>query len=245
MSQNKLKALCAKAALYYILPKLHGSTILGIGTGSTTNLFIELMAQKKIRLKGAVASSIATKKLLEKHEIKVFKLDEVDSLELYIDGADESNSNLELVKGGGGALTQEKIVAAASKEFEQLLNSQLSKTKIEEGKVIEGKINKITEKFVFLFIEGLKSEPVLDINELKSMGWNDKIKIGEKIPVLLERIEDKNGEVLVSASKAQKIKGWDKLVEAYEKKEPIMGKITSKCKGGCIVEHIERGELMF
>ena len=137
------------------------------------------------------------------------------------------------------------LSSTASKEFEQLLNSQLSKTKIEEGKVIEGKINKITEKFVFLFIEGLKSEPVLDINELKSMGWNDKIKIGEKIPVLLERIEDKNGEVLVSASKAQKIKGWDKLVEAYEKNEPIMGKITSKCKGGCIVEHIDTGSLMF
>ena len=133
----------------------------------------------------------------------------------------------------------------ASKEFEQLLNSQLSKTRIEEGKVIEGKINKITEKFVFLFIEGLKSEPVLDINELKSMGWSEKIKIGEKIPVLLERIEDKNGEVLGSASKAQKIKGWDKLVEAYEKNEPIMGKITSKCKGGCIVEHIDTGSLMF
>ena len=62
---------------------------------------------------------------------------------------------------------------------------------------------------------------------------------------LLEKIEDKNGEVLVSASKAQKIKGWDKLVEAYEKNEPIMGKITSKCKGGCIVEHIDTGSLMF
>ena len=133
----------------------------------------------------------------------------------------------------------------ASKEFEQLLNSQLSKTKIEEGKVIEGKINKITDKFVFLFIEGLKSEPVIDINELKSMGLLEKVKVGEKISVLLERIEDKNGEVLVSASKAQKIEGWDKLVEAYEKNEPIMGKITSKCKGGCIVEHIDTGSLMF
>ena len=132
-----------------------------------------------------------------------------------------------------------------SKEFEQLLNNQLSRTKIEEGKIIEGKINKITEKYVFLFIENLKSEPVLDINELKSMGLTEKIKVGEKISVLLEKIEDKNGEVLVSASKAQKIKGWDKLVEAYEKKEPIMGKITSKCKGGCIVEHIETGSLMF
>ena len=134
---------------------------------------------------------------------------------------------------------------AQSKEFEQLLNNQLSKTKIEEGKIIDGKINKITEKFVFLFVEGLKSEPVLDINELKSMGLSEKIKIGEIIPVLLERIEDKNGEVVVSASKAQKIKGWDKLVEAYEKNEPIMGRIQSKCKGGCIVEHIDTGSLMF
>ena len=133
----------------------------------------------------------------------------------------------------------------ASKEFEKLLNSKLSKTQIEEGKIIDGKINKITDKFVFLFVEGLKSEPVLDINELKGMGLGDKIKLGEKISVLLEKIEDKNGEVLVSANKAQKIKGWDKLVEAYEKNEPIMGKITSKCKGGCIVEHIDTGSLMF
>ena len=134
----------------------------------------------------------------------------------------------------------------ASKEFEKLLNSQLSKVNIEEGKIINGKINKITDKFVFLFIEGLKSEPVLDVNELKSMGLNEKIKIGETIPVLLEKIEHpKTGEIVVSASKAQKIKGWDKLVEAYEKNEPIMGKITSKCKGGCIVEHIDTGSLMF
>ena len=133
----------------------------------------------------------------------------------------------------------------ASKEFEKLLNTKLSKTQIEEGKIIEGKINKITDKFVFLFIEGLKSEPVLDINELKTMGLGEKIKLGETISVLLEKIEDRNGEVLVSANKAQKIKGWDKLVEAYEKNEPIMGKITSKCKGGCIVEHIDTGSLMF
>ena len=132
-----------------------------------------------------------------------------------------------------------------NQQFEELLNSQLSKINIEEGKIIEGKINKITEKYVFLHVDGLKSEPVLDINELKSMGLGEKIKIGEKISVLLEKLEDKMGEVVVSASKAQKIKGWDKLVEAYEKKEPIMGKITSKCKGGCIVEHIETGSLMF
>ena len=133
----------------------------------------------------------------------------------------------------------------ATSEFEKLLNSEFSKVQIEEGKIIEGKINKITDKFVFLFVEGLKSEPILDINELRTIGLGEKIKVGETIPVLLEKIEDKNGEVLVSASKAQKIKGWDKLVEAYEKNEPIMGKITSKCKGGCIVEHIETGSLMF
>ena len=134
----------------------------------------------------------------------------------------------------------------ASKEFKDLLNSQLSKTKnLAEGKIIEGKITKVTEKFVFLFIEGLKSEPVIDVNELKSMGLSDQIKLGSKISVLLERIEDKNGEVIVSASKALKIRGWDKLVEAYEKNTPIMGKITSKCKGGVIVEHIETGSLMF
>ncbi len=133
----------------------------------------------------------------------------------------------------------------ASKEFEKLLNSKLSKTQIEEGKIIEGKINKITDKFVFLFVEGLKSEPVLDINELKNMGLSDKIKLNETIPVLLEKIEDKNGEVLVSASKARKIAGWQKLIECHEKNEPIMGKIISKCKGGAIVEHIDTGSLMF
>ena len=132
-----------------------------------------------------------------------------------------------------------------TKEFEQLLNTQLSKINIEEGKIIEGKINKITEKYVFLFCDGLKSEPVLDVNELKTMGLGEKLKIGEKIPVLLEKIEDKNGDVIVSASKARKIAGWEKLVECYEKNEPVMGKIISKCKGGAIVEHIDTGSLMF
>ena len=135
---------------------------------------------------------------------------------------------------------------AKNKEFEKLLNNQISKTKnLTEGKIIEGTVTKIGEKYVFLFIEGLKSEPIIDINELKTLGLSKKIEIGEKIQVLLERIEDKNGEVLVSASKAQKIKGWDMLVKAFENNEPIMGKITSKCKGGVIVEHIDTGSLMF
>ena len=129
--------------------------------------------------------------------------------------------------------------------FEKLLSSQLSKNKIEEGKIIDGKITKITEKFVFIFIQGLKSEPVIDINELKTIGYKEKILVGENIPVLLEKIEDKNGEVIVSAAKAQKIKGWYELERAYENNESISGKITSKCKGGVIVEHTETGSLMF
>jgi len=133
----------------------------------------------------------------------------------------------------------------ANKDFENLLNSQLSKIKIEEGKIIDGLVTKITNKFVFLFVEGLKSEPVLDINELKSLNLIDKIKEGSKIAVLLEKIEDKNGDVVVSATKAQKIKGWYELEKAYEKNEPIIGRIVSKCKGGVICEHIDTKSLLF
>ena len=132
----------------------------------------------------------------------------------------------------------------ASKEFEKLLNSQISKSKIEEGKIIDGKITKITDKYVYIFIENLKSEPILDASEIKSLKLGD-IKIGTKIPVLLEKIEDRNGDVIVSAIKAQRIKGWHELERAYEKKEIITGKITGKVKGGVIVEHIDTGSLMF
>ena len=137
------------------------------------------------------------------------------------------------------------ISTSQSQEFKKLLIDNFSKTKIEEGKIINGKINKVTEKFVFLFVEGLKSEPVLDINELKSMGLADKIKVGETISVLLEKIEDKNGEVIVSASKAQKIRGWYMLEKAYEENMNVKGKIISKCKGGVIVEHADTKSLMF
>ena len=133
----------------------------------------------------------------------------------------------------------------ANQQFQELLNSQLSKNKVEEGKIVEGKITKISEKYIFIFIPGLKSEPIIDINELKIIGLSSKIEEGQTIPVLLEKIEDRNGEVIVSAIKAQKIKGWYELEKAYEDNKSINGKITSKCKGGVIVEHIETGSLMF
>jgi len=137
------------------------------------------------------------------------------------------------------------LSSPASQQFEKLLNNQLSKNKIEEGKVIEGKITKITEKYIFLFIQGLKSEPVIDINEMKIIGMQNKIVEGETVSVLLEKIEDKNGDVIVSAQKAKKIKGWYELEKAYEENKSINGKITSKCKGGVIVEHVETQSLMF
>ena len=107
------------------------------------------------------------------------------------------------------------LKTSASKEFEQLLNSQLSKTKIEEGKIIEGKVNKITEKFVFLFIEGLKSDPILDINELKSMDMLHKVKIGEKILCthnLLHLVTIK-----LSIGKPKLISGYLIRLQFYEK----------------------------
>ena len=137
------------------------------------------------------------------------------------------------------------LSSPASQQFEKLLNSQLSKNKIEEGKIIEGKITKITNKYIFLFIPGLKSEPVIDVNEMKMIGISEKVKEGDKISVLLEKIEDKNGDVIVSAQKAQKIEGWNKLVKCYENNELINGKIVQKTKGGVIVEHVETGSLMF
>lgn len=109
--QLKLKQDVARAALSYI----EDDMILGVGTGSTVNCLIELLP--KVRLKGAVASSQVTQDKLEALGIEVMDLNFVGELDLYIDGADEVNPNLQLIKGGGGALTREKIVAAASKEF--------------------------------------------------------------------------------------------------------------------------------
>ena len=107
-----------------------------------------------------------------------------------------------------------------TKEFEKLLNSQSSKSKIEEGKIIDCKVAKITEKYIFVDYPGLKSEAVIDINEYKSINKNtENLKIGDKISVLLEKLEDRNGEILVSAVKAFKILGWNKLVKKFENNE--------------------------
>ena len=121
----------------------------------------------------------------------------------------------------------------------------MSKNKIEEGTIVEGKITKITDKYVFIFINGLKSEPVIDTNEIKMIGIQDKISVGSTLSVFLERIEDKQGNVIVSAIKAQKIKGWEALVECHKNNELIDCKYIQKTKGGMIVEHVQTKTLCF
>ena len=123
-----------------------------------------------------------------------------------------------------------------AKEFEKLLDSQYSEVKIEEGKVISCTIDKITDKFVYLSKSGLKQEPVLDKNELKSIGLLDKIKEGGQISVLLEKLEHpKTGEIVVSAERALKLAGWNTILGLYEKQEPVKGRILRKIKGGAEV----------
>lgn len=113
MDQDALKKQVAEAALRFV-PE---GEIIGVGTGSTANFFIDGLASLKDRIKGAVASSDATAERLKQHGIEVFSLNDVGSLPVYVDGADEVNSHREMIKGGGGALTREKIVAAAAREF--------------------------------------------------------------------------------------------------------------------------------
>lgn len=113
MTQDDKKRKAAEAALAYV----EDDTVIGVGTGSTANYFVEQLARIKGRINGAVASSDATATLLKKHGIPVVELNDQFELSVYVDGADEATAHRQLVKGGGGALTREKIVAAASRRF--------------------------------------------------------------------------------------------------------------------------------
>ncbi len=117
MNQNEMKQAVADAALEYIRPKLENDTVLGIGTGSTANLFIDSLAGIKGLINATVASSEASAERLKSHGIPVYDLNTVNQVDFYIDGADESNRALQLIKGGGAALTREKIVTAVADTF--------------------------------------------------------------------------------------------------------------------------------
>ena len=112
MTQDELKQAVARAALDYV-----PGGIIGVGTGSTARLFIEALAGIKDKIRGAVPSSEDTRRRLEGHGIRIFDLNEVESMPVYIDGADEINAEMHMIKGGGGALTREKIVSAVAEKF--------------------------------------------------------------------------------------------------------------------------------
>jgi len=116
MNQDLKKENSAKEAFNLIKPNLQKDTVIGIGTGSTTNFFIEELNKEKIHIKGVICSSNASEKLID-NSYDVFSLNEVHSIDFYVDGADEYNDRKELIKGGGGALTREKILAYSSDQF--------------------------------------------------------------------------------------------------------------------------------
>jgi ribose 5-phosphate isomerase A len=113
MTQDEMKQAVARAAIEYVVP----GEIIGVGTGSTANFFIDELGKIKDRIKGAVASSEATAERLRSHGITVFDLNDVESMSVYIDGADEITAKGAMIKGGGAALTREKIVASVAKQF--------------------------------------------------------------------------------------------------------------------------------
>ena len=117
MNQDQLKQAVAQAAVDFIAPRLERRSIVGVGTGSTANYFIDALAKLRDDFDGAVASSEATAARLKAHGIPVYDLNSVAELEFYVDGADETDGRLQLVKGGGAALTREKIVAAVARTF--------------------------------------------------------------------------------------------------------------------------------
>lgn len=117
MDQNELKKAVAKAAADYVQQRLESDTVIGVGTGSTANYFIEYLGEFRDDIHATVASSEETARRLKALNIEVIDLNAASEVSIYVDGADESNPHLHLIKGGGGALTREKIIAAVAKEF--------------------------------------------------------------------------------------------------------------------------------
>ena len=190
-----MKKAAAKAALDYV----EADTIIGIGTGSTANHFIDLLAGIKGRIEGTVASSVASAERLKKHGIPVFDLNAVGDLSLYVDGADEASHHLHLIKGGGGALTREKIVAAASKMFVCIAD--------------ESKLVDVLGKFPL---------PVEVIPMARSYVARQIVKLGGQ-PVLREGFTTDNGNVILDVHNLKIMNP----VELEAKLNNIVGVVTN------------------
>ncbi len=169
MNADEMKRAAAEAAIEYV----ENGMIVGIGTGSTANHFIDLLARIKSRIDGTVASSEASAERLRGHGIPVMDLNDVGDLPLYVDGADESNEQLHLIKGGGGALTREKIVAGASEKFVCIAD--------------ESKLVRVLGKFPL---------PVEVIPMARSFIARQLVKLGGK-PVLREGFTTDNGNIIL------------------------------------------------
>ena len=195
MNADAMKKAAAEAALTYVEPGM----IVGIGTGSTANHFIDLLAGMKNQIDGTVASSIASAKRLEGHGIRVMNLNEAGQLSLYVDGADESNTHLQLIKGGGGALTREKIVAGASGKFVCIAD--------------DSKLVKVLGKFP-LPIEVIPMAQALVAREMVKLGGN---------PVLREGFTTDNGNIILDIHDLEILNA----VELESKINQIPGVVTN------------------
>jgi len=195
MTQDELKQAVAQAALAYVVE----GKIVGVGTGSTARLFIEALAGMKDRIAGAVASSEDTRKRLEGHGIKVFDLNDVTDLPVYIDGADEITAEMHMIKGGGGALTREKIVSAVAKQFVCIADGS--------------KLVPVLGNFP-LPVEVIPMASAYVARELTKLGGT---------PVLREGVVTDNGNLILD------VKGWQIVdpVDLESRLNQIVGVVTS------------------
>ena len=195
MSQDNKKKQAAEAAIQYI----EDGTIVGVGTGSTVNFFIEALGEIKGRIEGAVSSSVASEALLKKQGIPVFDLNAVGDIPVYVDGADEANEHRHLIKGGGGALTREKIVAAASDKFVCI---------VDDSKIVP--------------ILGTFPLPIEVIPMAQSYVAREVTKLGGK-PVLRDGFTTDNGNVILDVHNLK----IDNPVELESKLNEIVGAVTN------------------
>ncbi len=195
MTQDELKKAAALAALDYIKP----GTVLGVGTGSTVNHFIDALTSVKGKIDGAVASSVATAERLKKHGIPVLELNAAGELPLYVDGADEATRHLHLIKGGGGALTREKIVAQASEKFVCI---------IDESKLVD--------------VLGRFPLPIEVVPMARSLVGRELVKLGGE-PVLRQGFSTDNGNIIIDVHNLKILNP----VEIEEKLNQIPGVVTN------------------
>ena len=195
MNQDEMKLAVAQAAIEHVV----ADTIIGVGTGSTANFFIDELAKIKHKINGAVASSEATAERLRGHGIEVFDLNSVNEMSVYIDGADETNKAFHLIKGGGGALTREKIVAAVADKFVCIVD--------------ESKLVSYMGKFPL---------PVEVIPMARSYVAREIVKLGGE-PVLREGFTTDNGNVILD------IHGMEIMepVQLEEQLNDIVGVVTN------------------